>query len=218
MSYCETIKHKIFQLSSSLYGEKLPNNFEEIDDDYQIELLKSSQGCHHANMAADAYFNLIESSASTIEKTFEDIMLLAHIDKNKSYFLVRIRVVLDGSETDIESLVQAQYGAAACAIAVAKLPSCDHKSVSCKLVPFEHVGVLKAYLSEAQINTTTDLFEDLESLPHEVGRIVQTYIGLLNEGAGDGYVICSEFLQKVQAHGYTFEYGLSAEPYDLCKI
>jgi len=57
-----------------------------------------------------------------------------------------------------------------------------------------------------------DLFEQYETLPQEVQDI------LLEFGDTCGYIECDELLQKLKPLGYTFEYGLSGEPYDLTKI
>ena len=58
-----------------------------------------------------------------------------------------------------------------------------------------------------------DLFEDYEKQPKELAEIVQRY------GDDDlNYETVKEFLGKVNAIGYTFDYGLDAEPYDLRPI
>ena len=57
-----------------------------------------------------------------------------------------------------------------------------------------------------------DLFIHYEDLPQVVLDLV------INEGDVDGYEGCAKLLAKVKALGYTFEYGLDAEPFNLTKI
>jgi len=57
-----------------------------------------------------------------------------------------------------------------------------------------------------------DLFIHYEELP----KVVQDLI--INEGEVDGYEGCADLLSKTEALGYTFEYGLDAEPYNLRKM
>lgn len=58
-----------------------------------------------------------------------------------------------------------------------------------------------------------DLFEDYIKQPKELAEIVQRY-----EEQELNYETVKEFLGKVNAIGYTFDYGLDAEPYDLRPI
>jgi len=60
---------------------------------------------------------------------------------------------------------------------------------------------------------TKDLFEDIESLPQELQAILNKYSEMDND-----YHNCAKMLKEVEAIGYTFEYGLDAEPYGLSKI
>jgi hypothetical protein len=58
-----------------------------------------------------------------------------------------------------------------------------------------------------------DLFEQIDTLPESVRAIVEEYNIKLYDNCT--YEICEEFLDKVYALGYTFEYGLDACPYNL---
>lgn len=57
-----------------------------------------------------------------------------------------------------------------------------------------------------------DLFEQLDTLPMEVQGILADF------GGQTGYVALDNLLDKLKPHGYTFEYGLDAQPYNLRKI
>jgi hypothetical protein len=58
-----------------------------------------------------------------------------------------------------------------------------------------------------------DLFEHIDTLPESVRAIVEEYNIKLYDNCT--YEICEEFLDKMYALGYTFEYGLDACPYNL---
>lgn len=58
-----------------------------------------------------------------------------------------------------------------------------------------------------------DLFENPEILPIEVQQIINHYSNKPNT-----YENCEKLLKAMQKLGYSFEYGLDAEPYDLHKI
>ena len=62
-----------------------------------------------------------------------------------------------------------------------------------------------------------DLFEDYENLPKEVSKVYWKYNYL---AASDGltYDTCADYLAEMNALGYTFEYGLDAEPFNLTLI
>jgi hypothetical protein len=69
---------------------------------------------------------------------------------------------------------------------------------------------LKQYAGGGEI----DLFEDYEKQPKELAEIVEVY----EERYADGdmnYESTKEFLDKVNAIGYTFDFGLDNEPYNL---
>lgn len=59
-----------------------------------------------------------------------------------------------------------------------------------------------------------DLFEYYEELPQEMKDVLSKYF----EESELDYIQCEAFLKEVQALGYTFEYGLDAEPYGLRKM
>ncbi len=58
-----------------------------------------------------------------------------------------------------------------------------------------------------------DLFETPELIPDNVSEILDTF----NEEA-DSYKECARLLSAVESIGYTFDYGLDGQPYDLTKI
>ena len=63
-----------------------------------------------------------------------------------------------------------------------------------------------------------DLFETPELLPANVRAIVNRYAEKLNNGDGDGYTVCAELVAELELNGYTCDYYLDAEPYDLKKL
>ena len=62
-------------------------------------------------------------------------------------------------------------------------------------------------------NNERDLFEYYDELPQEVSEILSFY-----ELEEMDYLTCENLLKELNAIGYTFEYGLSAEPFNLRKI
>jgi len=60
-----------------------------------------------------------------------------------------------------------------------------------------------------------DLFETPELIPFEVRKILESHASQIE--AGD-YRDMERILAKVQQVGYTFEYDLGSQPYDLRKI
>jgi hypothetical protein len=58
-----------------------------------------------------------------------------------------------------------------------------------------------------------DLFEHWEQLPTEAQEIIDRY-----SEEGQTYENCANMLKEFNAIGYTFEYGLDAEPYNLQLI
>jgi len=62
-----------------------------------------------------------------------------------------------------------------------------------------------------------DLFDNYEKLPSKPKSIIDKYMEKYEEGNYD-YEDSKEFLKKMEAEGYTFEYGLDNEPYDLRKM
>lgn len=58
-----------------------------------------------------------------------------------------------------------------------------------------------------------DLFEHYETLPKEVQVILDKYC------IGDStYEDCRKLVLELESVGYTCEYGLDAEPYELRKL
>ena len=62
-----------------------------------------------------------------------------------------------------------------------------------------------------------DLFDNYEKLPSKPKNIIDKYMKKYEEG-NYNYEDSKEFLKKMEAEGYTFEYGLDNEPYDLRKM
>lgn len=62
-----------------------------------------------------------------------------------------------------------------------------------------------------------DLFDNYEKLPSKPKSIIDKYMKKYEEG-NYNYEDSKEFLKKMEAEGYTFEYGLDNEPYDLRKM
>jgi len=62
-----------------------------------------------------------------------------------------------------------------------------------------------------------DLFEHYEEMPSHLTAICDKWTEKhLDEGLS--YIDCADFLKELEAIGYTFEYGLDAEPYGLVEI
>lgn len=57
-----------------------------------------------------------------------------------------------------------------------------------------------------------DLFESYELQPKALKKIVDKY------GEFFTYHECKEFLKEVEAIGFTFDYGLDGEPFELRAI
>ena len=58
--------------------------------------------------------------------------------------------------------------------------------------------------------------EDLKAYkdaPEEVKAILDSF-----DFEGDAYKECDRLLDELEPHGYTFDYGLDGEPYNLYKL
>jgi hypothetical protein len=62
-----------------------------------------------------------------------------------------------------------------------------------------------------------DLFEQYETLPPEVQSIIEKY-NLIELDKGMDYPDCKNFVAELEQVGYTCDYGLDAQPYDLKKL
>ena len=62
----------------------------------------------------------------------------------------------------------------------------------------------------------TDLFECVETLPQEVQNIIERYGERYSVGSME-YKDTAEFLREIELLGYTFDYYLDNEPYNLRK-
>ena len=58
-----------------------------------------------------------------------------------------------------------------------------------------------------------DMFEHYEKLPIEVQAILDKYSEMEND-----YENCGNLVDELELVGWTCEYGLSAEPYDLREL
>ena len=61
-----------------------------------------------------------------------------------------------------------------------------------------------------------DLFEHYKKMPKNLAKICDKW-GEIQESNGLDYKDCANFLKEVESIGYTFEYGLDAEPLNLHK-
>lgn len=59
-----------------------------------------------------------------------------------------------------------------------------------------------------------DLFTTPELIPANIKAILDTF----NEDAPNGYKELERLVKAIEKHGYTFDYYLDAEPYNLRKI
>ena len=62
-----------------------------------------------------------------------------------------------------------------------------------------------------------DYFEEYEKLPPKARVIVEKYADRFDSGDYD-YNTSREFLQDMEKQGFTFDYGLDNEPYNLRKM
>ena len=67
------------------------------------------------------------------------------------------------------------------------------------------------------IEEKIDLFEHYDEMPPQLKGVVSKWAEI-EAGSGFTYNQCEQFLSEVNAIGYTFEYGLCAEPFGLCRI
>jgi hypothetical protein len=64
---------------------------------------------------------------------------------------------------------------------------------------------------------TVDLFAEWETLPQNIQDLIQRLEDRLEEG-GNSYLILADMVTEFEAEGYTFDYGLDAEPFMLKKL
>lgn len=62
-----------------------------------------------------------------------------------------------------------------------------------------------------------DLFEHYGDQPKELQTICDKWFNI-EQTEGLDYKKCKQFLKEVEQIGYTFDYGLDAQPYNLHKI
>lgn len=78
---------------------------------------------------------------------------------------------------------------------------------------FEDGGSVFAAKKKMNKGGRIDLFEDYENIPEEVQEILNEY-----ELEDNSYDVLDELLNRLEAVGYTFSYGLDAEPFGLRPI
>lgn len=63
-------------------------------------------------------------------------------------------------------------------------------------------------------NNDIDLFQHIERLPKNIQYTIERY----SDSDSFSYDDCRAMLVDMESQGYTFEYGLDAEPYNLRKL
>lgn len=61
------------------------------------------------------------------------------------------------------------------------------------------------------ISNNIDLFEHYKRMPEKIRNIIDSYSNTENFS----YQVCDAMLKELEANGYTFDYGLDAEPFNL---
>lgn len=75
----------------------------------------------------------------------------------------------------------------------------------------------REFIIEANVEDEVDLFAEYENLPQNIQDLIQRLEDTLEAG-GNRYLALANLLQEFEAEGYTFDYGLDAEPFGLKKI
>ena len=65
--------------------------------------------------------------------------------------------------------------------------------------------------SNTEDENSIDLFDYPELIPKEVLAILETF-------EDETYLECERVLNEIKKHGYTFDYYLTAQPFDLRKL
>jgi hypothetical protein len=55
--------------------------------------------------------------------------------------------------------------------------------------------------------------KEYDEAPREVREILDSF-----DFEGDAYKECDRLLHELEPHGYTFDYGLDGEPYNLIQL
>ena len=63
----------------------------------------------------------------------------------------------------------------------------------------------------------TDLFEDYENLPKKVSSLIKNF-DIARETTLNTYDLCFKLVTDLNNIGYTCEYGLDADPFNLSLI
>jgi hypothetical protein len=64
-------------------------------------------------------------------------------------------------------------------------------------------------------NDPIDLFEDHKSQPPELSEMTTSMMHQLEKGNYNRHEVCANFRKAMRKIGYTFDFGLDCEPYDL---
>lgn len=75
----------------------------------------------------------------------------------------------------------------------------------------------REFIIEANVEEEVDLFAEWETLPQNIQDLIQRLEDRLEEG-GNSYLILADMVTEFEAEGYTFDYGLDAEPFGLKKL
>ena len=62
-----------------------------------------------------------------------------------------------------------------------------------------------------------DLFEHQEQLPKNVVKFINDFQKNVNAGADD-YAECEKLIANLRTEGYSIDYGLDGEPFNLQKL
>lgn len=76
---------------------------------------------------------------------------------------------------------------------------------------------IKEFLNIETEENERDLFENYDELPQEVKNILEQFLVRETEGI-DGYENCEQLVKELNLIGYTCDYYLQAEPFNLRKI
>ena len=72
-------------------------------------------------------------------------------------------------------------------------------------------------IKEANLEEEIDLFAEWETLPQNIQDLIDKLNNKLEE-SGNRYTMLADMLAEFEAEGYTFDYGLDAEPFMLKKL
>ena len=76
---------------------------------------------------------------------------------------------------------------------------------------------IPGFIEHSQHKQIEDMFYWQKDLPEDVASVVELYEEKYLNGDMD-YADTKQYLQELQHLGYTFEYGLDNEPFNLQKV